>query len=160
MFLRRLREWIAEHGSDNVIYMDESGFAANAYRPYGWAKRGTKVHGKVTGNHKKGRTNLIMAQRKGEWLAPMLFEGSCSHEVVTGWVKQMLIPELRPNSLVIMDNAPFHNKADIAEALKANGHSLMPLPKYSPDLNPIEQTFALLKRKRHIANQSLKKLLS
>lgn len=158
-FLRVLREWISEHGSQNVVYMDESGFAANAYRPHGWAKRGTKVHGKVTGNHKKGRINLIMAQRKGEWLAPMLFEGSCSHEVVTGWVKRVLIPELRPNSLVIMDNAPFHNKADIAAVLNKHGHTLMPLPTYSPDLNPIERSFAIIKKRRQFSGQSIDEII-
>jgi hypothetical protein len=51
-----------------------------------------------------------MAQRGSDWLAPMLFEASCTHLTVTTWIKKMLLPALQPNSLVIMDNAPFHNK--------------------------------------------------
>lgn len=156
-FIRNLRHWVQNHGSQNVVYMDESGFAADCVRPHGYAPRGTKVHGRITGNKKKGRTNLIMAQRGKEWLAPVLFTGSCTHEFVTRWFKQQLLPELKPNSLVIMDNAPFHNKADIAELLKAHGHTLLPLPTYSPDLNPIEKTFGLIKRKRQ--SQTLENII-
>lgn len=159
-YLRKLRQWVQAHGSANVVYFDESGFERHSYRPHGWAARGAKVFGKISGNHKKGRINLIMAQRGKAWLAPMLFEGSCTHEVVTSWIKQALIKELRPNSLVIMDNAPFHNKTDIAEILNAHGHTLLPLPKYSPDFNPIEQSFAIIKRIRQFSEQSIEQILS
>ena len=158
-FLRSLREWISKHGSDNVVYMDESGFEAQSYRPHGYAKRGTKLYDKITGNKKKGRINLIMAQRGKEWLAPLTFTGSCHHEFVTGWFEQCLLPELKPNSLVIIDNAPFHNKADLSELLQKNGHTLLPLPTYSPDLNPIEQTFAILKRRRQATAKNINQLL-
>lgn len=158
-YLRTLREWIQKHGSQNVVYMDESGFEAQCYRTHGWARRGTKVHGKIAGNHKKGRINLIMAQRGKEWLAPLTFTGSCHHDFVTGWFEQCLIPELKPNSLVIIDNAPFHNKADIKAALEKHGHTLLPLPTYSPDFNPIEQTFAILKRRRQATGTAINQLL-
>ena len=158
-YLQTLRAWVQEQGSQDVVYIDESGFAQHSYRPHGWAVRGAKVFGKIAGNHKKGRTNLIMAQRGKEWLAPMLFEGSCTHEVVTTWIERALIRELRPNSLVIMDNAPFHNKADIKAVLKAHGHTLLPLPKYSPDFNPIEQSFAIIKRIRQFTQQPLESIL-
>lgn len=158
-YLRALRHWVKENGSANLVYMDESGFEAHSYRPHGWAVRGAKVFGKITGNHKKGRTNLIMAQRGKSWLAPMLFEGSCTHDIVTTWIKEALIKELRPNSLVIMDNAPFHNKAHIKAVLEAHGHTLLPLPKYSPDFNPIEQSFAIIKRIRQFTNQTIEAIL-
>lgn len=154
-----MREWIIRYGSDNVVFFDESGFCAQSYRPHGWAKRGTKVHGKVTGNAKRGRTNLIMAQRGKEWLAPMLFTGSCTHITVTTWVKEVLLKELHPNSLVIMDNAPFHNKIDIKAVLQDKGHTMLPLPKYSPDFNPIEQTFAIIKRIRQFKEPNLENIL-
>ena len=139
--------------------MDESGFDAHTYRPHGWARRGTRVHGKVTGNHKKGRINLIMAQRGKQWLAPITFTGSCHHDFVTGWFEQCLIPELKPHSLVIIDNAPFHNKADIKALLEKHGHTLLPLPTYSPDFNPIEKTFAILKRRRQASGNDIQTLL-
>lgn len=158
-FLRTLREWIQEHGSDNVVYMDESGFEQEVYRPYGWARAGVKVHGQCTGNRKKGRTNLIMAQRGKEWIAPLTFTGSCHHAFVTSWFKECLIPELRTGSLVIIDNAPFHNKKDIRNLLEEKGHTLLPLPTYSPDFNKIEQTFGLLKRRRQAKGISINEII-
>lgn len=158
-FLRTLREWVGKYGSADVVYFDESGFAKHSYRPHGWAKRGEKVFGKISGNNRK-TINLIMAQRGNEWLAPMLFERSCTHHTVLAWMKQALLPELRPNSLIIMDNAPFHNKPQMKEMLEANGHAMLALPKYSPDFNPIEQTFAILKRRRQFSNLSLDQIVA
>jgi len=149
-FLRALRLWIAANGSQNVVYVDESGFKKEAYRPDGWAKRGEKVYGKISGNNRHA-VNLIMAQRRQEWLAPMLFAGNCTQETVLAWIEQALLPELRPHSLVIMDNAPFHNKAAIRSLLASHVHHFLPLPTYSPDYNPIEQPFAILKRRRQFA---------
>lgn len=106
------------------------------------------------------RTNLIMAQRGCEWIAPMLFESNCTHHTVSAWMEHVLFPELRPNSLVIMDNAPFHNKPQMQTILEAHGHTMLPLPKYSPDFNPIEQSFAILKRRRQFSNASLEQLLN
>ena len=158
-FIRSLRKWVQKHGSDNVVYFDESGFEAHCHRNHGWAKRGKQVHGKVTGNKKKDRTNLIMAQRKKEWIAPMLFKGGCTHQIVRSWIEKFLLPELRPNSLIIMDNAPFHNKPLIKELLEKHGHTLMPLPTYSPDLNPIEQSFAIIKKRRIFSEKSLEDII-
>lgn len=94
LYLRALRRWIKKYGSDNVVYFDESGFEAHSYRPRGWTKRGVKVHGKVTGDKRKGCINLIMTQRKKEWLAPMVFEGGRAHKTVLSWIEQALIPSL------------------------------------------------------------------
>jgi len=158
-FLRDLRSYVKEHGSRNIVYFDESGFEAHAYRPHGWARRGVKVYGDVTGNYHKNRTNLIMAQCGKRWLAPMLFEGGCHKELVNTWIKKLLLPELKEPSLIIMDNAGFHDKKAITEILKDKGHKLMPLPSYSPDFNPIEQSFAIIKKRRIFSNQSLDKIL-
>lgn len=154
-----MRHWISCHGKENVVYFDESGFASQTHRPHGWATRGKKVFGRISGNNRK-QTNLIMAKRGSEWVAPMLFKASCTHLTVIAWIKQMLLPALRPNSLVIMDNAPFHNKPKIREILTSQGHTLLPLPRYSPDFNPIEQQFAVLKRLRQFSGLSIDKLIS
>ena len=158
-YLSGLRAYIKEHGSRNIVYFDESGFAEHSYRPHGWAKRGIKVHGDITGNYHRNRTNLIMAQRGKDWLAPMLFKGGCRKEVVQAWIEQFSLPELSEPSLIVMDNAGFHDKKVIAEILAQKGHSLMPLPPYSPDFNPIEQSFAIIKKRRIYNNQSLDEIL-
>ena len=82
-----------------------------------------------------------MAQRGQAWIAPMLFGTSCTHLPVTAWTKDMLLPTLRPQSLTVMDNAPFHNQPKITEMLTEPGHQLLPLPRYSPDLQPHREGF-------------------
>ncbi len=149
-FLRELRRLISVYGADNVVYMDETGFRKHAYRPHGWALRGEKIYGDVSGCNRKN-INLIMAQRRKQYLAPMLFEFSCDSLVVNAWLEQRLVPLLENPSIVIMDNAPFHKKKEIAAILEKHGHAFLPLPPYSPDFNPIEKTFGVLKRKRDFA---------
>ncbi len=158
-FLRRLREWVALHGADNVVYFDESGFKSESHSPHGWAKRGVKVHGKVSGNNRK-TINLIMAQRRKEWLAPMLFEKSCTHHTVLAWLKDGLMKALTQPSLIVMDNAPFHNITKMKEIIEQHGHTMLPLPRYSPDFNPIEQTFAIIKKRRAFSGKSVEMILS
>ena len=142
-----------------MVYFDESGFERDTHRPQGWAIRGQRVFGRISGRH-HNRTNLIMAQRGSDWLAPMLFETRCTHLTVNSWIKKMLLPVLRPNSLVIMDNVPFHNKSKISELLSAAGHTIRPLPRYSPDFNPIEKAFAILKRQRQFSGREVGDLIS
>jgi transposase len=146
-YLRRLRELIPTYGSENIVYIDESGFKKYAYRTDAWAKRGKKVYGDVSGNNRK-HLNLIMAWRKKKWLAPETFEGNCNAQKVLDWLKEKLLPLLDKPSIIVMDNAAFHKKADIFECLKDKGHFFLPLPPYSPDFNPIEKAFATIKKNR------------
>lgn len=152
-FLAKLRILIKQYGSENVVYFDESGFEKEVERSHGWALKGKKIYGDFTGKRYK-RTNLLMAQRGKEWLAPMLFEGSCNANIVNVWLEKMLLKELDNPSIVIMDNAAFHQKAHIRKSLEKHGHILLPLPPYSPDFNPIEQTFGILKRRRQFIGQN------
>lgn len=162
-YLRTLRHLIAVYGSDNVIYFDESGFEAEVRRDAGWAERGHKLYGEVRGG-KNPRSNLIMAQRRKsrQWLAPILFEGSCEAMTVLWWVKEHLLKTLTKPSVIVMDNAPFHPRAKIRDLLEKRGHKLLCLPKYSPDLNPIEQTFAAMKTnwKNALDNMTLDKIVT
>ena len=89
----------------------------------------------------------------------MLFESICTHRTVSTWVKECLLQELKPNSPVIMDNAPFHNKSQIRDILEAHGHTLLPLPPYSPDFNKIEPSFATIKKRRAFSNLPLNNIL-
>ena len=150
-FQEKLAELIPQFGKENIIYFDESGFKAHCYRDSGWAVRGQKIYGDVTGKRERN-TNLIMAQRgKGksmEWLAPMVFKGSCTAKLVETWIEKMLLKELSEPTIVIMDNAAFHNRNRLQAILAKGYHYLLALPPYSPDLNPIEQTFGAMKKRR------------
>lgn len=146
-FLQRLRKLIKKYGSENVVYFDESGFASHKGRLSGWAIKGRKLYTNVKGKREK-RTNLLMAQRGKDWLAPFVFTGSCTGKTVNEWVEKFLLEELKKPSIVIMDNAPVHNKKALRSLLKKHGHALLPLPPYSPDFNPIEQSFGAMKKRR------------
>ena len=116
-FTRRLEALVKKYGRENVVYFDESGFKAHTGRLSGWALKGQKLYCDVKGKREK-KTNLLMAQRGKEWLAPFVFTGSCTAKLVTTWVETMLIAELKKPSIIIMDNAPVHNKKTLRSVLK------------------------------------------
>ncbi len=154
VFLRELRRLIKQHGSDNVVYIDETGFRDHeAVRTNGWAERGQKIYCDIQGK-RSTVTNLIMGIRGKEWLAPMVFKRSCIAQTVNAWLEQGLMKELHRPSIIVMDNAPFHNKPAIRTIAHKYGHTVLFLPPYSPDLNPIEQVFATIK-KRRLQNNAL-----
>lgn len=143
----RLNALVKKYGVDNIVYFDESGFKNHTGRLSGWAQKGQKLYADVKGKREK-KTNLLMAQRGKEWLAPFVFTGSCTAKLVTTWVETMLIKTLKAPSIVVMDNAPVHSKKQLRTLLKKYGHALLPLPPYSPDLNPIEGSFGGMKKRR------------
>ena len=79
------------------------------------------------------------------FVAPMLLDGPMDGEAFRAWCEQILAPALRPGDIVIMDNLAAHKVAGVSQAIEACGATLLYLPPYSPDLNPIENAFAKLK---------------
>jgi transposase len=160
-YLRSLRALIPQYGKDNLVYIDESGFEQKAFNPYAWSPRGQKVYGDKTGNSKQGRTNLVMAQRGKEWIAPVLFKGSCDAALVEDWMENHLFKELCQPSIIVLDNAPFHRKTALRSLAGRYHHHLLFLPPYSPDFNPIEHSFGLLKRRwRYYPGASLEYIIT
>ncbi len=145
-YLSTLRTKLIENTDLKLVYADESGFEQQYFRPQAWGKIGRKVHGERSGK-RWVRTNLIAAKSKHTMLAPFLIEGSVDSNVFNLWLERNLIPVLPENSLLILDNAAFHNKKFIAKTLIEHGHDVLFLPPYSPGFNPIEKWFGVLKRK-------------
>ena len=135
------------------MYVDESGFEENVYRSHGLSMRGKRCFGDRPGTRSK-RTNLIAAKRKGELLAPVLYEGTTTAAWFNEWLENHLMKELKVKSTLIMDNAAFHKKSEITEIANQAGHNVLFLPPYSPDLNPIEKVFAVLKKRRTFAPEN------
>lgn len=110
-YYRLLREFIKKLGSENLVFIDESGFEAEPNCVYGWAKKGKKVWGERTGKRGK-RVNLIAARKKGgkTLIAPMLLTGSTQASVFEQWLSIYLLPELNQPSILIMDHASIHRK--------------------------------------------------
>ena len=138
---------MSTRGSENIIYVDESGFDEHTHRPHGWAEQGVEVYGERVGN-RGTRTNLIAGKRGKDLLAPLLFETTTDAGLVNYWFEHLLIPELKPESTIIWDNARFHDKDDLWEIAIEYHQYLLFLPRYSPDFNDIEQDFATLKKQR------------
>ncbi len=133
-----------EQEGKNIVYLDESGFEEDTLRDYGYAKIGIRCVDSFNWQA-KGRTNVIGAILGGILVGIGLFEFNVNANVFHGWVVQCLLPALPSNSVVVMDNASFHKRQDIQEAITQAGHILEYLPPYSPDLNPIEKKWAQAK---------------
>ncbi len=76
----------------------------------------------------------------------MIFNNSCNTELFNKWVEEMLIKELKPGQIVILDNASFHKSEKTKQLIESAGCKLIFLPPYSPNLNPIEKFWANMKR--------------
>lgn len=145
MYCQRIKEH--QETSRSIVYIDESGFSHDMPRTHGYSKRGDRCYGTHDWGA-KGRTNAIGALVGATLLTVSLFESTINSEVFTAWVQQDLIPKLPQRSVVVMDNATFHKQSEMQEALDAAGHTLLYLPPYSPDLNPIEKKWAQVKSLR------------
>lgn len=110
----------------------------------GWAPKGRRLVDKVPHGHWKTAT-FLAALRNDRIDAPCLFDGPINGERFTAYVEQFLVPTLKPGDVVILDNLGSHKAKAARKAVRDIGARLVFLPKYSPDLNPIEQLFAKLK---------------
>jgi hypothetical protein len=128
-----------------IVYVDESGIDQAIQREHGYAPRGERLHGEVSGKRFVERHSIIAGLCNWEPLAPWTFTGYCNTDVFLTWVKDVLVPELQEGMVVIMDNASFHKSPLIREAIELAGCRLLFLPPYSPDLNPIEQYWSMFK---------------
>jgi transposase len=123
-----------------LVYVDESGFAVDMPRRYGYAPKGSRCLG-IWNWHERGRINAIGALLEAGLLTIGLFTSTIDGPTFTAWLTQDLIPKLPPHAVVIMDNAKFHMLENTERLLKEAGHDLLPTPSYSPDLNLIEHTW-------------------
>ncbi len=112
----------------------------------GWAKRGARLLGKAPYGHWNTKT-FIAALRHDRIEAPWLLDGPIDGLSFLTYVEKVLVPTLRPGDVVIADNLSSHRSPAVRAAIRNAGAKLFLLPKYSPDLNPIEQVFAKLKHR-------------
>jgi transposase len=113
-------------------------------RRYGRASKGERLRVGVPHGHWK-TTTFVAGLRLTGMVAPMVLDGPINGVSFQAYVDQVLVPELRPGDIVIMDNLGSHKGAAVREAIEAAGASLLYLPPYSPDFNPIENAFSKLK---------------
>ena len=130
--------------ASRLVFIDESGFATNLTRRMGWAPRGQRCVGYAPHGQWQ-TTTFIGALRVTGLTAPLVLDGPLTTEAFRAYVAQLLCPTLHPGDLVILDNLAVHKDPVSAQLIAQAGATLVFLPPYSPDLNPIEQVFAKLK---------------
>jgi len=144
---RRRGQWRKYQGSvkaGRLVFIDET-WAKTTMTPLrGWCARGERLRAKAPFGHWKTMT-FIAALRCDRIDAPCLFDGPINGELFLAYVRGCLVPTLQPGDIVIMDNLGSHRGKAVRKAIREAGARLLFLPKYSPDLNPIEQVFAKLK---------------
>jgi transposase len=113
-------------------------------RRHGRAPRGQRLRAGIPFGHWK-TTTFIAGLRLTGMIAPMVLDGPINGEAFQVYAEQVLVPELRPGDIVIMDNLSSHKGPAVRRAIEAAGARLLFLPPYSPDFNPIENAFAKLK---------------
>jgi transposase len=126
------------------VFIDETWAKTNMTRTRGRAPRGKRLLGYAPHGHWK-TTTFVAALRWTGLTAPLVIDGAINGELFLAYVQQHLVPTLRVDDIVVMDNLASHKTAGIRTAIEAAGAVLVYLPPYSPDFNPIEMVFAKLK---------------
>lgn len=127
-----------------LIYIDESGFQSESTRTHSYSLQGTRAEGEFNWQL-KNCSNAIGAIIENRLLTVGVFNCSVNTEVFECWIEQDLLPKLKESSVLIMDNATFHKGKRLQELIRCADHYIVWLPKYSPDLNPIENMWSRVK---------------
>ena len=129
---------------DRLVFIDETGAKTNVSRTHGWAPRGERLRMAVPHGHWNTTTFVAGLTPRG-MIAPFVLSGAIDRDAFEAYVKVILVPELRPGDVVVMDNLSSHKGPKTRKMIEDAGARLLFLPPYSPDFNPIELAFAKLK---------------
>lgn len=126
------------------MFIDETWASTNMARRHGRCRRGERLRVGVPHGHWKTTTFVGALTLRG-FIAPWVLDGPINRDAFETYVQKVLVPELRPGDIVVMDNLGSHKGPGVRAAIEAAGARLLYLPPYSPDFNPIENAFAKLK---------------
>ncbi len=144
---RARRRWIREQGlldPARLVFIDETAVTTNMVRLNGRSPRGVDLIGRAPYGEWKTVT-FVAALRHDKMVAPMMVKGALNTEMFLAYVEQCLVPTLKPGDIVVMDSVNVHKDDGIRKAIENAHATLRYLPKYSPDLNPIELPFSQFK---------------
>lgn len=130
--------------ADRLIFFDESGLNLSMTRLYGRALSHQRVLDDTPKNWGDSIT-LIAGIRRTGLVAPMMMVGSLTGVAFVDYVERFVVPELREGDIVVLDNLGAHRMKEVQQAIEAAGASVLFLPPYSPDLNPIELAWSKVK---------------
>ena len=139
-FRREMPKMDAQH----IVFIDETGTNLGMAREYGWAPVGCRAEGRRPFNPGQN-TTLIGGLNACGMVAPFMFPGSLNGNVFKTYVEKVLVPELRPGDIVLLDNLSSHKVRGIEGILARAGAKLKFLPRYSPEFSPIENAWSKIK---------------
>ena len=145
--LKRREDWFntqLDLDPVRLVFIDETWASTNMARRRGRAKKGERLRAGIPHGHWK-TTTFVAGLRLTGMVAPLVLDGPINREAFQAYVNQVLVPELMPGDIVVMDNLGSHKGPAVRDAIEAVGATLLYLPPYSPDFNPIENAFAKLK---------------
>lgn len=143
-----------------LVFVDESSAKTNMSRRYGRGPVGERVPDAVPSGH-WSTTTMLSAIRIDGPTAPWVLEGPVDADAFVTWVERVLVPTLGPGDVVVMDNLASHKDPRVAAAVEAAGATVVYLPPYSPDLNPIEPMWSKVKAwLRHAAVRTFESLVT
>ena len=128
-----------------MICLDESGALTNLVRAYGRSDCGAPCIGSAPQGHWKVMT-AVAAIRLDGLTAPFTIDCPMDGEIFSAYVRRVLIPTLRKGDVVVMDNLSAHKRPQIKRLIESAGATVLYLPPYSPDFNPIEMIWSKVKR--------------
>lgn len=129
---------------DRLVFIDETSVKTNLTRTRGWGPIGTRLEMDAPFGAWGTQTFIAGLSAQG-MIAPWVIKGSMDGPAFAAYVEKVLVPELSPGTVVILDNLATHKNAQAAAAIRKAGCWFLFLPPYSPDLNPIEMAFSKLK---------------
>jgi transposase len=145
--LKRREDWFNNQldlDPVRLVFIDETWASTNMARMRGRSKKGERLRAGIPHGHWK-TTTFVAGLRLTGMVAPLVLDGPINREAFHAYVNQVLVPELAPGDIVVMDNLGSHKGPAVRDAIEAAGATLLYLPPYSPDFNPIENAFAKLK---------------
>ena len=140
---RRYRAKVRRIEAKRLVFVDETGVNTAMTPTHAWARRGERAKGSVPSSW--GSTTVIAALGLDGVRAPLVFPGATDTQAFQTYVDQVLVPELRPGDVVVFDNLKPHLSRHVAESIERAGGTVLPLPPYSSDYDPIEELWSKFK---------------
>jgi transposase len=137
---------ISRYLPENLVFLDETGFNAHTTRSYGYSEKNTKAYKNVPANRGQNVSCMCVITMDG-LIAFEYKRGAYNGESFINFIENKLSMFFwsNPEKILIMDNARFHHSRDVLQKLNSLGINHKFLPAYSPQLNPIEEFFSMLK---------------
>ena len=138
-------EWMETCNPERLVFVDEADAKTNMTPLYGWSIKGKRCYGKAPCNW--STTTMLSSIRLDGTSEGIIFKGGVTKEIFKEYIEDVLLPALKPGDIIVMDNLRAHKAAFSWRKFKRRKVEIKQLPPYSPDFNPIEMMWSVVKNK-------------